>query len=255
MQENLFTQKVHYIRPKLRADFSLSAQDANAIIGNLAHETGGFEHFQEKNPTVAGSRGGFGWAQWTGSRRRAFEAYCSRNDLDPYSDKANYGWLWVELTGPEKKAIPAVKKAKGLPAKVKAFEKSFERAGTKHYASRIKWAERSLKVPPAKTKPTEESKAMFGSITKVLGKFFTGASGGGWFMRVLGMLGLGTAAGAGNQVTGAVNSVTGLIGDVGDTLAGQPWYMILLLVFVWMKSENWSGILGLFSGKKPTKNA
>ena len=249
----IFEEKVHYIRPKLIADFDFSVMDADAIIGNGAHETGGFLHFQEISPTVAGSRGGFGWFQWTGSRRRAFEAYCLRNKLDPFSDKANYGWLWVELTGPEKKAVAAVKRAKGLAAKVKAFEKSFERAGIKHHASRIMWAERSAKVPRSiktKLKTQTKEKTMFGAITTVLGKFFTGASGGGWFMRVLGALGLGTGLGAGDTVVGAANSVTGVIGDVGATLAGQPWYMILLLVFVWAKSENWSGILNLLNGKK-----
>ena len=146
MSSVLFQQKVGYIRPKLLADFGFSLKDADAIIGNLAHETGGFEFFQELSPTVKGSRGGWGWAQWTGPRRRQFEAYCKRNDLDKFSDKANYGFLWMELRGPEKKAVAATKKAVGLDAKVKAFEKNFERAGVKHYASRIMWAGRSEAV-------------------------------------------------------------------------------------------------------------
>ncbi len=146
MRTTLFQQKVYYIRPKLMADFGFSGQDANAIIGNLAHETGGFRFFQEINPTVPGSRGGFGWAQWTGYRRRLFEAYCLRYRLDRFSDKANYGFLRVELRGSEKPAVAATKRAFGLKAKVRAFEKSFERAGAKHYASRLKWAKRSAGV-------------------------------------------------------------------------------------------------------------
>jgi hypothetical protein len=76
--------------------------------------------------------------------RRAYEAYCARNKLDPASDKANYGYLLVELTTTEKKAIPAVKNANGLNGKVRAFELAFERAGIKHYDSRYKYAERAL---------------------------------------------------------------------------------------------------------------
>jgi hypothetical protein len=72
------------------------------------------------------------------------EAYCIRNGLDPASDKANYAWLFVELAGSEKAAIAAVKRPGSLSDKVKAFELAFERAGVKHYESRLRWAEVAL---------------------------------------------------------------------------------------------------------------
>ncbi|MCG5029758.1 phage tail tip lysozyme, partial [[Ruminococcus] torques] len=56
------------------ARFGFSRDDVAAIVGNLAHETLGFTKMQEMAPTVRGSRGGYGWAQWTGQRRVAFEA-------------------------------------------------------------------------------------------------------------------------------------------------------------------------------------
>ena len=130
----------------LKADFDLSLLGAVAIVGNLGHESGGFRFLQEKKPMVAGSKGGWGWAQWTGPRRRQFEAYCRRNNIDPSSYKANYGFLFVELKGSERGAIPAVRKAQTLEAKVVAFEKAFERAGIKHYESRIIWARRALEA-------------------------------------------------------------------------------------------------------------
>lgn len=143
---SLFTQKAPSIMRKLMDDFLLSVMDAAAIVGNLGHESGGFKFLQEKKPLVPGSAGGYGWAQWTGPRRRLYEAYCARNKLDPASDKANYGYLFVELSGSEKAAIPAVKAAKDLRAKVIAFEAKFERAGIKHYESRLKYAEQALKA-------------------------------------------------------------------------------------------------------------
>jgi hypothetical protein len=131
---------------KLMSDFSLTDVDAAAIVGNLGHESGGFKFLQEKKPLIPGSAGGYGWAQWTGPRRKAYEAYCSRNKLDPASDKANYGFLFVELMGRESAAIPAVKRVAGLEAKVKAFELSFERAHKdhKHYPSRVSYANKAL---------------------------------------------------------------------------------------------------------------
>src|SRR3990167_1802444 len=140
----LFRQKAPRIMADLIRDFAISVEDAAAIVGNGGHESGGFALLQEIKPTVSGSRGGYGWFQWTGPRRRAFEAWCKTSGLRPSSDEANYGYLVVELRGLEKKAIPALKRAAGLEAKVKAFELAFERAGVKHYASRIKYAREAL---------------------------------------------------------------------------------------------------------------
>lgn len=140
----LFTDKAPWIMNLLRADFGLTVEEAAAILGNIGHESGGFKYFQEIKPTVPGSRGGFGWCQWTGPRRKEFEAYCARNKLDPFSDKANYGFLFTELKGSEKAAIPALKKAKGLEAKVSAFERSFERAGVINMPSRMRWANQAM---------------------------------------------------------------------------------------------------------------
>lgn len=151
--EQLFALKAPWIMELLKRDFSLDLDSAAAILGNLGHECGGFALMQEQKPTVAGSRGGYGWAQWTGPRRRAFEAYCKRNSLDPKEDRANYGWLFVELSTSERAGIVAVKKPGSLAEKVKAFEMNFERAGVKHYPSRNQWAARALDAYHAAPKP------------------------------------------------------------------------------------------------------
>ena len=145
--EQVFRAKAPGIMSRLLSDFPIGPEDAAAILGNLGHESAGFSKLQEMKPTVAGSRGGFGWAQWTGPRRRAYEAYCKRTGKDPASDDANYAYLFIELSGiegSEKAAIPKTVAAKGLDAKVEAFEKSFLRAGVKHYPSRKLWAKRAL---------------------------------------------------------------------------------------------------------------
>ncbi|MDP3940084.1 MAG: phage tail tip lysozyme [Deltaproteobacteria bacterium] len=152
----LFRQKSPKIMADLMRDFPFTVEDAAAVVGNLGHESGGFASLQEIKPTVAGSKGGYGWAQWTGPRRRAFEAWCKAKGLKPSSDEANYGYLVVELRGDEKRAVNATRNAVGLEEKVKAFELAFERAGVKHYPSRIKYAKdalatygRSVGVQPA----------------------------------------------------------------------------------------------------------
>jgi hypothetical protein len=144
----LYSDAVAYFKPRavwamrlLMADFpQWGVDDAAAVLGNAGHESGGLMSLQEKNPTVPGSRGGYGWFQWTGSRRVSYEKYCERNGFDPADDLSNYKFLFLELKGSESRAIGEVAKAKTLEAKTRAFEASFERAGIKHYDSRIKWA-------------------------------------------------------------------------------------------------------------------
>lgn len=144
--EQTFRQKAPWLMRRLIADFSISILDAAAIAGNAGHESGGLIKLQEIRPTVKGSRGGYGWFQWTGPRRKAFETFCVKQKLSISSDEANYQFLAYELKTSEKAAIPAVKKAKDLPAKVIAFEQAFERAGVKHYDSRVRWAEIALEA-------------------------------------------------------------------------------------------------------------
>lgn len=161
--EDHFRKTVPKYMRKLLSDFpNLSVDDAAAIFGNAGHESAGLTTLQEIKPTVAGSRGGWGWMQWTGPRRRAFEAYAKRTGKSLYDDDTNYDYLFLELKGvegTESNAVPATIKAKCLDAKVEAFEKSFLRAGVKHYDQRKKWAKIALEAYTAtyngKEKPVE----------------------------------------------------------------------------------------------------
>lgn len=174
----LFTDKAPKIMVSLLKDFpSWTVEDAAAAVGNLGYETGGFKYMQEIKPVVAGSAGGYGWPQWTGPRRRAYEAYCARNNLDPASDIANYKYLFVELTTTEKRTVPAVAAATTLYNKTVAFEKSFERAGVKNYASRYKYAQDALAAYNASDKTTGivPSETSSGTLPLVI---TTGVAGG-----------------------------------------------------------------------------
>jgi len=140
MSKSLFQTVAPTYMSLLMADFGCSLDDAAAVFGNLGYESGGFKSLQEVKPTVKGSRGGYGWAQWTGPRRKKFEAYCGRHNLRPEAHETNYKYLFVELSTDYRSAIAAVKAAPDLFAKVKAFEQKFEQAGVKHYPERLNWA-------------------------------------------------------------------------------------------------------------------
>jgi hypothetical protein len=141
-----FVAKAPGIMVKMIADFGLKDFQAAGIMGNIGEECDGFREMQEKKPLVPGSKGGFGWAQWTGPRRTAFESFCMRTGQDRFSDAANYGFLKEELNDTQKEARDAVLKAPNLSKAVRVFEATFERAkaGLEHFDRRDDWAKLAL---------------------------------------------------------------------------------------------------------------
>lgn len=81
----------------------LTPQQSAGIVGNLQAESGVNPDINEQNPLVAGSRGGYGIAQWTGGRRVAIEKYAADNGKDLKSLQFQLDYLYdVELMGPYK---------------------------------------------------------------------------------------------------------------------------------------------------------
>jgi hypothetical protein len=138
----LFETKAPRIMRQLMDDFAFTKIQTAGVLGNLGHETGGFKHFQELAP-ISG-QGGFGWAQWTGPRRRDFMNFCQANGLSPTSDDANYGFLRHELNTSERNTVPALKAESTLEGATRIFEQLFERAGIVALNSRIKFARKAL---------------------------------------------------------------------------------------------------------------
>lgn len=139
----------------LKRDFGLTDAQAAGVVGNLMHESGGFQQLQERNPAVKGSEGGYGYAQWTGPRRDAFEAYAERNGLEPGSYEANYGYLKHELaTDPyERRQFNTVKKAQTAEEAARLVSENFLRPGKPNLSERTRLAQQALgyansPVPP-----------------------------------------------------------------------------------------------------------
>jgi len=202
-----FKQKSGGIVKKLIQDFGLTDIQAAGVVGNLGHESGGFKSMQEKSPR--GGRGGYGWAQWTGPRRKAFEAWAAKNNLDINSDAANYGYLKYELQNTEKKAIPAVKTASSLEEAVKLFEAQFERAGVKHYESRNKYAKIALDSyksgSPAGTESAAGAAGTTAAGTTAAGTTAAGTTAAG--TTAAGTTAAGTTAAGTTAGTGAASSL------------------------------------------------
>ena len=120
-------------------DFDLTKEQAAALAGNLAFETSDFSTLQEVNPMVKGSKGGTGYAMFTGDRRVAFEKWVEDNELDPSSYEANYGYLKKELSEKDdvignigKKTIQKLKDSDTLEDATSIVEEYYLRPGIPH---------------------------------------------------------------------------------------------------------------------------
>jgi Phage tail lysozyme len=141
----MFEQKAPWLINQLSRDLGLQPYQAAGVVGHLGHESAGLQAINERNPLIKGSRGGFGWAQWTGPRRRQFERWAAETGLDPASDQANYGFLLREMTtGPEAKVVAALRQAPDAYTAGRVFTNKFLRPGIPGYASRDKWTARAL---------------------------------------------------------------------------------------------------------------
>jgi len=126
----------------LQKALDITPAAAAGIIGSLAHETGGFMEMQELNPVVPGSRGGTGYAQWTGPRRIQFEEFAEDNGLDPSSYAANAGFLIHELKNtPEGKVLNDLKGIEDPQEATAIFSDKFLRPGIPHTESRLAWTQ------------------------------------------------------------------------------------------------------------------
>jgi hypothetical protein len=159
-----FNKKAPGIMQNLMTDFALTKEQAAGIVGNIGHECGGFKEMQEYKP-LGGGRGGLGWAQWTGPRRVQYEKYCNDNKLSPNDDKANYGFLKQELQTTYKSTIAAVKQTNSPDAAMKAFEKHYEAAGVKNYASRQNYTDNALNSFDKSGGPSSQTAPSGGSET------------------------------------------------------------------------------------------
>ncbi len=132
---------------RLSKDLDLTPQQAAGVIGQLGYESDGLQSINERNPAVPGSRGGFGWAQWTGPRRQAFESWASENKADLNDPETNYQFLLHELKDtPEGRVLDAVRGSDDAVSAGRAFTDGFLRPGVPAYANRDSWVQKALNL-------------------------------------------------------------------------------------------------------------
>ena len=141
--------RVARVRDRLASDLGITKEQSAGIVSNLYAESG-LRGVNEANP-APGTRGGFGWAQWTGSRRAEYERWASLHGLDPASDEANYQYLVGDLRGRHSRILQDVRNAPNATAAAGAFfpcESGGDAALTRdHLADHVGNADRIAGLP------------------------------------------------------------------------------------------------------------
>jgi hypothetical protein len=90
-------------------DFGFTPEQAAGWVGNFAAESDYFRDIVEDGAIAKGWAGGTGFAQWTGARRKTFEAWIKRKGWKADSYEANYSYLLRELKGYEPRSVTGLR--------------------------------------------------------------------------------------------------------------------------------------------------
>lgn len=132
-------------------DFGFTPEQAAGFVGNFAAESGYFNDIVEDGAIAKGWAGGTGFAQWTGPRRKTFEAWIKRKGWAADSYEGNYSYLFRELKGVEEGAnhayvVPIIKAATSPENAAWRVAKYFERPKVINLAPRAKAAKEALEL-------------------------------------------------------------------------------------------------------------
>lgn len=118
--------RAKHLADTLQNEYGLTRAQAAGAVGVMGYESGDFRVMQEGGQPPG--RGGWGYAQWTGPRRRNFMAWAQKNKLDPSSPEANEGFLKYEIANNPayQNAITQIKKAKTTEEAALIWEHLFE---------------------------------------------------------------------------------------------------------------------------------
>jgi hypothetical protein len=131
---------------QLQQKLGLSSAQAAGVLGNFVRESNLNPRINEGGAVgLPARRGGYGLAQWTGSRQ---------NDLIRFAGSpeqagdlgTQIAFLKHELHGPERKAYDSLLKAQTPEEAALVFERDFERAGIKANDQRVAAARKAFEV-------------------------------------------------------------------------------------------------------------
>lgn len=126
----------------------LTEAQAKGVVANMIVESDGLQPgVNEYAPVVPGSRGGYGLNQWTGPRRRQFEAFAADRGtaLDDVDTQLDFT-MW-ELQNTERNAFNALQSAQTPMDAARIYSEKFLRPGIPNSERRMAEAARLAGLP------------------------------------------------------------------------------------------------------------
>ncbi len=120
---------------------------AQGMVANMIAESGLKTDINEIAPLVPGSRGGYGLNQWTGPRRRQFEAYAADRGVDPSDLNAQLDFTLWELQNTESRAWNALQGVDDPIEAARIYSEQFLRPGIPNMDKRLREAARLAGTP------------------------------------------------------------------------------------------------------------
>ena len=121
---------------------------AQGIAANMMAESGLNPGVNEKNPLVAGSRGGYGLNQWTGPRRVQYEQFAASRGASPDDPNTQLDFTVWELQNTEKSAGAALMNAPDAVTAARIYSNQYLRPGIPHMDQRMAYAQQMQGIQP-----------------------------------------------------------------------------------------------------------
>lgn len=125
----------------------MSLAQAQGVVANMIAESRLDPGINEVAPLVPGSRGGYGLNQWTGPRRKQFEAFAADRGVDPSDLNAQLDFTMWELQNTEKGAWNALQGVNDPVEAARIYSEKFLRPGIPHLDKRLSEAARLAGMP------------------------------------------------------------------------------------------------------------
>jgi murein DD-endopeptidase MepM/ murein hydrolase activator NlpD len=130
----------------LQEQLGLSQAQAAGVVGNFVRESRLNPRINEGGAVgLPARRGGYGLAQWTGSRQNDLIRFAG-SDERAGDLNTQMAFLKHELQGPERRAYDSLLKAQTPEEAALVFERDFERAGIKANDERVAHARRAYEI-------------------------------------------------------------------------------------------------------------
>lgn len=127
---------------------------ALGVVSRMRAESRLDPSINEQNPTVPGSRGGFGLNQWTGPRRVQLEKFAAQRGVPASDLNAQLDFTVWELQNTEKSAGDALMSAQTPDEAARIYMEKFLRPGIIHADMRgDKQPQNAIRQPQQETQP------------------------------------------------------------------------------------------------------